>query len=175
MERTKKLGAMVIAGTLALMPSVFGKASNAPATLDQQVFHKLASLPYYTVFDDIQFRVDGSTVVLFGQVTQPVMKLDAERSVREIEGVNVRDEIEVLPLSPMDSRIRRATYAAIYGYGPLQHYAVGLQNPIHIIVKNGDVELIGRVQNQMDSQMAEMRANSVSGVFAVKNDLAVAR
>jgi len=149
---------------------MYSKAG-APTTLDQQVFHKLSKLPYYTVFDDIQYRVDNGTVVLFGQVTQPVLKDDAEKSVKEIEGARVRDEIEVLPVSPMDWQIRRAEYRSIYGFGPLQHYGVGLQNPIHIIVKNGDVTLKGSVGNKMDSQMAEMRANLVPGVFAVKNEL----
>lgn len=173
MTYTRKLGALAVAGMLCLAPAMFAKAG-APTNLNEQVFHKLAKLPYYTVFDDLQYRVDNGTVVLFGQVTQPVLKDDAVRAVKEIEGVKVRDEIELLPVSPMDWQIRRAEYRAIYGYGPLQHYGVGYQNPIHIIVKNGDVTLRGTVMNNSDKQMAEVRANTVPGVFAVKDDLQVA-
>ena len=173
MRHTRKLGALAVAGLLAMAPAMFAR-SGAPATLNEQVFHKLAKLPYYTVFDDIQYRVDNGTVVLFGQVTQPVLKQDAVQAVKGIEGVTVRDEIELLPVSPMDWQIRRAEYRAIYGFGPLQDYAVGLQNTIHIIVKNGDVTLMGTVRNEGDKNMAAIRANTVPGVFAVKNDLRVA-
>ena len=173
MRQTRKLGALAVAGILSLAPAMFAKAG-APTNLNDQVFHKLAKLPYYTVFDDIQYRVDNGTVVLFGQVTQPVLKDDAEHAVKGIEGVRVRNEIEVLPVSPMDWQIRQAEYRAIYGFGPLQHYGVGYQNSIHIIVKNGGVTLMGTVGTASDKQMAELRANTVPGVFAVKNDLRVA-
>jgi hyperosmotically inducible protein len=131
-------------------------------------------LPYYSIFDDLSYRVDGSTVTLFGQVTRPTLKSDAANVVKRIEGVTaVRNEIEVLPLSPMDDRIRRATYRAVYGYGPLQRYAMGALPPIHIIVKNGNVTLSGVVANEGDKNIANIRANGVPGVFSVKNELRV--
>lgn len=164
----------MVSGALLLAPSIFAKAGTG-GTLEDQVRHKLARLPYFTVFDNIQYRVDNGTIELFGQVRDPVLKSDAERSVKEIEGAKVLDEIEVLPVSTFDDRIRVSTYRAIYGYAPLQHYGVGLQNTIHIIVKNGDVTLTGVVVNPADKQMAYMRANGVPGVFNVKNDLEVVR
>ena len=135
---------------------------------------RLVMLPYYSLFDNLSYRVDGSTVTLFGQVTRPTLKSDAENVVKRLEGVTrVNNEIEVLPLSPMDDRIRLATYRAIYGYGPLQRYALGTLPAIHIIVKNGNVKLEGVVANEGDRNMANIRANGVPGVFSVQNDLRV--
>jgi len=147
-----------------------------PATtpLVERVRHELASLPYYNVFDNLSFRVDQGTVQLFGQVTQPVVRDDAERAVKHLEGVTaVKNEIEVLPLSDFDNQIRWRTYFAIYGYGPLEHYSMGVQPPIRIIVKNGNVTLLGNVLNDMDRNVAYMRANGVPGVFSVTNELKV--
>jgi hyperosmotically inducible protein len=140
-----------------------------------QVRHQLLMLPYYGVFDDLAFRVDGNTVTLLGAVTRPTLKSDAERAVKKIEGVgNVVNEIEVLPLSPMDDQIRRAEYRAIYGDPALcTRYAYGSVAPIHIIVKNGHVTLEGVVANQTDKNLIGMRANGVPNVFSVTNDLQV--
>jgi hyperosmotically inducible protein len=141
----------------------------------QEVRHRLVTLPYYGVFDDLAFRVDGDTVTLLGQVTQPVLKTDAERAVKGIEGVaKVVNEIEVLPVSPMDNQIRRAVYNAIYGDPALStQYGFRSIPPIHIIVKNGHVTLEGVVANENDRNIANIRANSVPGVFSVDNDLRV--
>lgn len=145
-------------------------------SLEDHVRHELVMLPYYNVFDTLSFRVDDGTVILFGQVTNPVVKDDAERSVKHLEGVkSVRNEIEVLPLSSFDDRIRINTYRAIYGYGPLQRYGLGSQPPIHIIVKNGNTTLAGVVANDADRTLAYVRANSVPGVFSVTNGLQVER
>jgi hyperosmotically inducible protein len=142
--------------------------------VEERVRHALATIPYYNVFDDLSFRVDNGVVTLFGQVTQPVVKDDAGSSVKHIEGVTaVNNEIEVLPLSPFDNQIRRATYRAIYGYPALQRYAMGVVPAIHIIVKDGHVTLKGVVATEMDKQMAFMRANGVPNVFSVDNDLQV--
>jgi osmotically-inducible protein OsmY len=141
----------------------------------KEVRHQLVTLPYYGVFDDLAFRVDGGTVTLFGQVTQPVLKSDAEKSLKRVEGVTqVVNNIEVLPLSPMDDQIRRAMYRAIYGDPALSdRYGFRAVPSIHIIVKNGRVDLEGVVANQADKTLINARANSVPGVFAVNNDLVV--
>lgn len=154
-------------------PYVNGPADEANVT--RQVRHQLLMLPYYTIFDDLEFQVNGGTVILTGEVTNPVLKSDAENVVKRVEGVtNVVNKIEVLPLSPMDWDIRRAVARAIYGDPTLStRYGFQALPSIHIIVKNGHVRLEGVVANQMDKQIAGMRANSVPNVFSVENDLQV--
>jgi len=132
-------------------------------------------LPYYGVFDDLAFRVDGDTVTLLGAVVNPVLKSDAERAVKRIEGVgHVKNEIEVLPLSPNDDQIRMAEYKAIYGDPVLStRYGYRALPSIHIIVKNGNVTLVGVVANEADRNLVNIRANGVPGVFSVTNNLQV--
>jgi hyperosmotically inducible protein len=167
----KKILAIVGATLVA-----FAAFAKTPDTLDAKVRHELVMLPYLTLFDDLSYRVDGSTVTLFGQVTEPVLKHDAEAVVKKIEGVSaVNDQIEVLPLSPMDNQIRWREYRAIFAYAPLQRYSMGALPSIHIIVRNGNVTLKGYVSTQMDKQLAYTRANGVPGVFSVTNDLQVER
>jgi hyperosmotically inducible periplasmic protein len=140
----------------------------------REVRHELVMLPYYGVFDNLAYQVDGSTVTLVGQVTRPTLKSDAENVVKRIEGVErVVNDIEVLPLSPNDDRIRIAVYRAIYGQTGLDRYALQAVPPIHIIVKNGQVDLEGMVSSQADKDMANIRANGVPGVFGVTNNLRV--
>jgi len=142
--------------------------------ITREVRHELVMLPYYGVFDNLAYRVDGNTVTLLGQVTRPTLKSDAEHVVKDIEGVErVNNQIEVLPLSPMDDRIRLAEYRAIYSAPGLDRYAMQAVPPIHIIVSNGKVTLEGVVANQADKDMANVRANGVSGVFSVTNNLRV--
>ena len=142
--------------------------------LMKEVRHELIMLPYYGVFDNLAFRIDGRTVTLEGQVTQPVIKSDAENSVKHIEGVEkVVNNIEVLPPSPMDDRIRRAVYRSIYSYGPLFKYGGMAVPPIHIIVKGGHVTLEGVVDSETDKGLAGMRANQVPGTFQITNNLRV--
>jgi len=142
--------------------------------LTREVRHELVQVPWLSVFDNLQYSVNGSEVTLSGQVWQPVTKQDAETAVKGIEGVTkVNNNIEVLPLSPMDDQIRRAEYRAIYGAPGLQRYAMGVLPSIHIIVKNGHVTLIGTVDNQMDKNVAEIRAKSVPNVFSVDDNLQV--
>jgi hyperosmotically inducible periplasmic protein len=132
-------------------------------------------LPYFSVFDNLAYKVDGYNVTLVGQVTRPTLKSDAENVVKTIEGVeHVDNQIEVLPASPNDDRIRRQLYAVIYGDPMLQKYALGVQQPIRIIVKNGNVTLEGIVDNEGDKNVANIRASSVSGTFKVTNNLQVA-
>jgi len=170
-----KAGMMIAVVALALPLTVAG-ATKTKRDLTEQVRHELVMLPYYGIFDNLSYRVDGSTVTLFGHVTRPVLRSDAANVVKRVEGVTqVNNQIEVLPLSPMDDRIRIATARAIYGYGPLQRYSLGANPPIRIIVKNGNVTLEGIVANQFDRNVANIRASGVSGVFSVQNDLRVER
>jgi len=164
----------------ALLAASFAYASGpAPVqkeqkSLEDKVRHELNMLPYYGVFDDISFRVDGDKVILTGQVWQPFLKLQTESVIKSIEGVKqVDDQIEVLPLSNVDDQIRRQTLRAIYGYPALNRYVLNSHPTIHIIVKNGNVTLAGVVANTMDREMAYLRANGVPGVFSVTNELRV--
>jgi hyperosmotically inducible protein len=142
--------------------------------LIKETRHELVMLPYYGVFDNLSYRVNGDEVELFGQVTRPTLKSDAERVVKGIEGVErVVNKIEVLPVSPEDDRIRMAVYRAIYGHSVLNRYGIQAVPPIHIIVKNGRVTLEGVVASEMDKNVANIQANSVSGVFGVTNNLRV--
>ncbi len=141
----------------------------------REVHHELVMLPYYGVFDNLAYRVDGQTVTLIGTVTRPTLKSDAENVVKRIEGVErVVNQIQVLPLSPNDDRIRIATFRAIYGRTGLDRYALQAIPPIHIIVNNGNVTLEGVVGSEMDKNLAEIAAKGVSGVFSVTNNLQVA-
>jgi hyperosmotically inducible protein len=134
----------------------------------------LASLPYLNVFDDLSFRVDGGNVTLFGEVVRPTLKDDAANVVKHVEGVaHVDNQIEILPLSPMDHQIRLREARAIFGYPALQRYGMGALPSVHIIVKNGHVTLKGIVSTQEDRQLAFIRANGVPDVFSVTNNLQV--
>src|SRR5580700_1514416 len=142
----------------------------------KKVRHELIMLPYLGVFDNIVFRVNGYNVTLIGQVVRPTLKSDAENVVKHIEGVeHVDNQIEVLPPSPMDDRLRLELFRAIYGYPALQRYALGVQKPIRIIVKNGHVTLEGVVDSAADKNLAGIRANGVSGIFSVDNNLQVSK
>jgi hyperosmotically inducible protein len=144
--------------------------------ITKEVRHELLMLPYFGVFDNIAYKVDGYTVTLLGQVVRPVLKSDAENAVKRIEGVEkVDNQIEVLPTSPMDDRLRRRLFRAIYGYPGLEKYELGVQKPIRIIVKNGHVTLEGVVDNDGDKNLAGIRANGVSGSFSVANNLQVVK
>jgi hyperosmotically inducible protein len=151
---------------------------NGPAgetRIAREVRHELLTQPYYGVFDDLAFKVEGSTVTLLGATANPTLKSDAVKAVKRIEGVNtVNDQIELLPVSSNDDQIRLAEYRAIYGdsvIGP--RYGVRAVPSIHIIVKNGHVTLEGVVANKMDHDIIYLRANGVPGVFSVDNHLQI--
>jgi hypothetical protein len=187
-------------------PALSQEGSEAPTPqqealekMAEQVRKQIVTLPVYGVFDNIYFGIKGAdTVVLYGKASRPTLKSSAERVVKQIQGVkNVDNQIQVLPVSPNDDKIRAQVYAAIYRYGPLQRYssgrgrigrggpsvarmAGGITNDppigwhaIHIIVENGNVTLVGVVDNDGDLALAEMRANGVPGVFSVTNELQV--
>jgi hyperosmotically inducible protein len=140
----------------------------------REVRHELLMLPYFTVFDNITYQVNGYNVVLSGQVVQPTLKDDAARVVKRIEGVeSVENHIEVLPPSPIDDGIRLKMFRAIYGFPALEKYSLGINKPIRIIVKGGHVTLEGVVDSEADKNLVAIRANSVPGVFSVTNDLQV--
>jgi hyperosmotically inducible protein len=147
----------------------------AEARINREVRHEILMLPYYGVFDVIGYQVKGYNVTLVGSVTRPVLKSDAENVVKRIEGVqSVNNQIEVLPPSPMDDRLRIQLFRAIYGFPSLERYDLGTIKPMRIIVRNGRVTLEGVVDNETDKNTAGIRANSVPGIFEVKNNLQVA-
>jgi hyperosmotically inducible protein len=176
--RTPRLLLSITAAMCLVLPLLAQPAPRSQRSVERirkQVRHQLAMLPYVTAFDNLSYKVDGYDVTLMGQVTRPTLKSDAEGAVKGIEGVeHVHNRIEVLPLSPMDDRLRLQLFQAIYGFSSLQKYAMGVNKPIRIIVKNGHVTLEGVVDNQTDKNLAGLRANSVSGVFSVANRLRVA-
>jgi hyperosmotically inducible protein len=143
----------------------------------EELRRNLVTLPYYGVFDWLEGQVqpDG-TVVLRGQVVRPATKQDAEGRARDVTGVTrVENQIEVLPLSPNDERLRRQLYRAIYNFNsPLFRYATMAVPPIHIIVKNGRATLKGVVDNEADKNLAYIKARGVPGLFDVKNEIVVA-
>ncbi len=173
---------VIAAGALLLPAGIWAKEKNTvserpvqPMTrLEREVRHELVTLPYYGVFDNLTFRVDGGNVTLMGQVTRPTLKSSAERVVKDVPGVTgVTNNIEVLPLSGMDDQIRRAAYRAIYGQSQLNMYALRAVPPIHIIVRNGALTLEGVVATQADKNVAGIQAHSVPNVFSVTNNLRV--
>ena len=178
-------GVLALAAFLVVVPLQAQKGKEkggAPANsgaraqdrIIREVRHELVMLPYYGVFDNLSYRVDGGSVTLMGQVTRPTLKSDAGNVVKGVEGVDrVDNQIQVLPLSPMDDGLRLAAYRAIYGHPGLDRYAMQAVPPIHIILDNGKVTLEGVVATQSDKDMAGIRANSVSGVFSVTNNLRV--
>jgi hyperosmotically inducible protein len=149
-------------------------SANYEAWLTRQVRHELVMLPFYSVFDNLQYQVEGGKVTLLGQVSRPVLRGDAEAAVKHIEGVEAVDnQIEVLPTSFGDDRIRRAEYRAIYSFPTLQMYSVRSVPPIHIIVNSGHVTLEGAVAREADKDAAGIRANTIPDVFSVVNNLRV--
>src|SRR6266542_3356158 len=178
------MGVMALAAESAPV-SPAATAAPAPASaqnqdprltrLEREVRHQLWLLPYYGVFDNLAFKVEpGGKVTLLGQVRKPTLKSDAERAVKEVEGVDTVDnQIEVLPLSPNDDRLRLRVYRTIYRNTGLERYAIQAVPPIHIIIKNGNVTLEGAVGSEMDKTLANIKARGVPGVFKVTNNLKV--
>jgi hyperosmotically inducible protein len=188
--RTAFLAFAFVAAILAFSPSAgWAKTSELPPTMKQQtandavkttewlqrkVRHELVMLPYYGVFDNITYRVEDDRVELLGQVRRPTLKSDAARVVEQIEGVSaVVNNIEVLPLSPNDDRIRLGVYRAIYGSDALFRYGLQPVPSIHIIVKNGHVTLEGIAASEMDKNIANIKAHGVPGVFSIAQNIVV--
>jgi len=167
---------MILAGLMAVTPAILPASNKVKPEkpLTEKVRHELVMLPYYNVFDNLKYQVNGSEVTLLGQVNRPVLKSDAENVVKQIPGVTaVHNQIEVLPVSGFDDRIRVGVFRALYRQPALSRYAMGAVPQIHIIVKNGNVTLEGVVANQADRNVANIMANQVPGVFKVTNDLRI--
>jgi hyperosmotically inducible protein len=169
--------ALIMASLMSISP-LARAASVSPdvSTIESQVHHKLITLPWYGVFDNLDYQINGTEVILSGQVVSEHdrTKYDAESQVRRIPGVTkVTNNIEVLPVSGFDNRIRRAEFRTIFSRSDLGRYTMGAIPQIHIIVSNGHVTLEGVVINQMDKTIAGMAANSVPGVFSVTNNLRI--
>ena len=167
---------LLTAGGLALAKEPSERSARGIEYIQKEVRHELIMLPFLSVFDNLAYQVNGADVTLVGQVTRRTLKSDAENVVRRIEGVeHVNNQIGVLPLSTFDNTLRLRLYQAIYGYAPLQKYALGVSKPIRIIVKNGHVTLEGVVDNEADKNIAGIRANGVPDVFSVANNLLIAK
>lgn len=168
-----------LAGAVLLAPYAEGAVAaghkkDGLTKFENEIRHELVMLPWYGVFDNLEFQVNGDEVILMGQVTRPVLRSDAENVVRRIEGVErVVNRIAVLPLSRFDDDIRRGAYYQIFGFGPLGRYAWGPLPPVRIIVENGNITLKGVVADESDKNMAGLRANAVRGAFSVSNELKV--
>ena len=159
---------------ITLLITTLHSADGPQTRLERQIRHELVMLPYYGVFDRLVYSVNGGKVTLMGEVTRPTLKSSAENVIKDIEGIrSVENNIKVLPLSPNDDRLRLALYQAIYGHSALNRYALQAVPSIHIIVDNGNVVLDGVVTNDGDRTIANLQANSVSGVFAVQNNLQI--
>lgn len=171
------LAMALVLGALALLaaPSVSAAPAQSPR-VQERVRKQLVTLPYYGVFDNLAFKMEGDTITLYGQVTRPSTRKDAERRVAKIEGIErVVNNIEVLPLSSFDDNLRARAYRAIFRSGSLYRYAMGANPSIHIIVNRGHITLEGVVSSRMDSQLAYMAANQVPGAFSVTNNLRIER
>jgi hyperosmotically inducible periplasmic protein len=186
--KIKWIGGLALAGALMGAPlcnRVFAghtpdpgqsKINSAPVLtpLEDAVRHELIMLPYFSVFDNLEYRVEGDKVELTGQVTRPILASDAKGVVARVKGISeVVNHIEVLPVSPNDDRIRRMVYRKIYGDSAMFIYSIQPVPPIRIIVKNGNVTLEGLVSRSMDKSIANIEANTVAGVFSVTDNLKV--
>lgn len=142
-------------------------------TLEQKIFKQLIKLPYYGVFDNIKYEVNGDTVVLSGKVAVARNRKDAENVVEDIAGVRqVVNNIEVLPPSSFDNSIRRRVLRTFADRG-LYRYLWEPNPSVRIIVDHGHIELEGYVATRGDSNLMNILANGVSGVFSVRNNLVV--
>lgn len=163
---------LVVAASTAVAVPRARVENESNGRVARQVRHELLTLPYYGVFDNLAYRIDGDTVTLYGQVVQPTTRETAARRVAQIAGVSrVVNEIEVLPLSSFDDSIRVNAYRSIFNMGGLYRYAMGANPSLHIIVNRGHVTLEGVVANDADRQLAYIAARQVPGVFSVTNNL----
>ncbi len=146
-------------------------------SIEQKVFKKILSLPYYGVFDNIKFKVDGNTVTLYGKVYSLGVKSGAENVVKKIDGVeNVINNIENLPPSSFDNSIRRNIVRSFARDGGNLYSYLREPNPsIRIIVDNGRIALEGYVSNKGDYNLANILANGIPGVFSVENNLVISK
>lgn len=176
----KRMIQLTVLGLGALAAAAFAQPAGADlpaetaARLAEQVRHELVMMPWYGVFDHLSFRLEGRKVTMLGEVRRPTLRDEAERRVKSLEGVEaVENRIHVLPLSPYDDRIRLASMQAIYAHPAFTRYGMGVPPAVHLLVENGRLTLKGVVATEADRALAGMLAQGVSGVFEVKNELAV--
>jgi hyperosmotically inducible protein len=141
--------------------------------LAREIRHELIALPHYSIFDNLDFRLDGAKVTLSGEITSPSLKTTAESAVKSLGVTTVADQIESLPVSPTDDELRLQLFRAIYTSPMLEKYAIKAVPPIHIIVKQGHVTLEGTVGSDAEKNEAEVEATAMPGVVSFKNNLRV--
>ena len=173
----KMVMTVTVAGAMLLPAATTSENTpKAQERLQKEVRRELITLPFLGIFDNLSYQIEGDTVTLTGQTVRPVLKSDAGNRLRGIEGIaKVVNEMEVLPLSPFDDRLRLLVAQNVYGQSALNRYALGANPSIRIIVKNGNVTLEGVVDREMDKNIAFIQANGVAGVFSVTNNLRVVR
>lgn len=164
--------ALAASVTTAAAPVATETQGSGAQPTSKKIRRELVTLPWYGVFDNLAYKIEGGTVTLYGQVVRPTTRRDAAARVARIAGVErVVNQIEVLPLSSFDDDVRVRTYRAVFRSGGLYRYALGANPSIHIIVNRGQVTLEGTVANQLDWQLADIAARSVPGAFSVTNNL----
>ena len=177
MKHTMKQMTMALFVAGAFLLPIQAAVPTAPSTeerISKSIRKELLTMPFLTIFDNLSYRIDGDTVHLYGQVIRPTLKSSAANRVARLEGIaHVDNQIEVLPLSPFDDRVRLAVARAVYGQSALNRYALGANPSIRIIVKNGNVTLEGVVNDTGARNIANIQANGVFGVFSVTNNLQV--
>lgn len=177
MKHTIKQMTMALFVAGAFLLPIQAAVPTAPSTeerISKSIRKELLTMPFLTIFDNLSYQIDGDTVHLYGQVIRPTLKSNAANRVARLEGIaHVNNQIEVLPLSPFDDRVRVAVARAVYGQPALNRYALGANPSIRIIVKNGNVALEGVVNDTGDRNIANIQANGVFGVFSVTNNLRV--
>lgn len=174
MKRTLCYWFLVIVMSVMTSGVPGAQSQRAQDWISREVRHELVMLPQFSVFDNLAYKVDGYNVTLLGQVRNAILKDSAESVVRKIEGVeHVDNQIEILPASINDDRIRRKVARAIFNDSQLFRYSIQSVPSIHIIVKNGHVFLEGVADTQGDKNVAGLRAKGVFGIFSVENNLKV--
>ena len=170
---------MGLTATLALA-GIAGATTGHPGPFtDEEIAskaaHEIRMYSRYTIWDNLSVRVTDGNLELMGQVSQPFKKQDLQRIVQSVPGVtSVTNEVEVLPVSFNDDNLRLRIARAIYRDSALSRYAIQAVPPIHIIVKNGHVTLEGVVNNELEKNVAAMRAASAGLSFGpVQNNLRV--
>lgn len=178
MRRTRNYSQIVIrifaVLLLAIAPSVALAQQAVDPQLARKVRRELVTLPYYGVFDNLAYSINGGVVTLYGDVVRASTRSDAAGRVKRLPGVTrVVNNINVLPLSRFDDDIRRATFRSIANMGGLHRYLRGTNPSVHIVVNRGHVTLEGVVSGGGDRNLLYIAANRVPGVFSVQNNLRV--
>ncbi len=166
MEKTIRirlgLVCVALAGALPMLATEHKWAGRTLNDLEWRIHQELAMIPFHGVFDTLRFELQDKTVTLSGQVVRETVKMNAERVIKRLDGVDrVVNEIEVLPPSRRDDAVRTNVYRAIYAKQPLEKYGTRGLPPIHIVVKNGYVTLEGVVDSDADRNLAYVRAREV--------------